>query len=195
MATGSCQKTKAHFRVIFFAAKPLRLTASFSVLNHLVVKAWQLSTRLYNGSPSKWNDISELTVTLEMQSWLNSKGRAGECWTQRLLGSSIASPHILILWPAEKKNIIIKSYAYLWKYVTKIVNSLTFSQLDSGWWSSARKCKEWKWGRWKGAWETSIRFQLNEKHITNAQQSTTCLFSDLVELNLYFCKIWSIKNS
>ena len=93
----------------------------------------------------------------------------------------------------SKKNIIIRSYAYLWKCVTKIVNSLTLSQLDSGWWSSARKCKEWKWGRWKGAWETSIRFQLNEKHITNAQQSTTCLFSDLVELNLYFCKIWSIK--
>lgn len=95
----------------------------------------------------------------------------------------------------SKKNIIIRNYAYLWKYVTKIVNSLTLSQLDSGWWSSARKCKEWKWGRWKGAWETSIRFQLNEKHITNAQQSTTCLFSDLVELNLYFCKIGSIKNS
>lgn len=95
----------------------------------------------------------------------------------------------------SQKNIIIRSYAYLWKYVTKIVNSLTLSQLDSGWWSSARKCKEWKWGRRKGAWETSIRFQLNEKHITNAQQSTTCLFSDLVELNLYFCKIWSIKNS
>ena len=185
VATGSCLKTKARFRVLCLAAKPLRLTVPFSVF----------CSQLYNGSPSKWNDISVLTVTLEMQSWLNSKGRAGECWTQRLLGSSIASPHILILWPAVKKNIIIRSYAYLWKYVTKIVNSLTLSQLDSGWWSSARKCKEWKWGRWKGAWETSIRFQLNEKHITNAQQSTTCLFSDLVELNLYFCKIWSIKNS
>lgn len=105
-----------------------------------------------------------------MQSWLNSKGRAGECWTQRLLGSSIASPHILILWPAVKKNIIIKSYAYLWKYVTKIVNSLTLSQLDSGWWSSARKCKEWKWGRWKGAWETSIRLMKSTSQMHNSQQ-------------------------
>lgn len=39
------------------------------------------------------------------------------------------------------------------------------------------------------------QYKIDEKHITNAQQSTTCLFSDLVELNLYFCKIGSIKNS
>ena len=28
----------------------------------------------------------------------------------------------------SKKNIIIRNYAYLWKYVTKIVNSLTLSR-------------------------------------------------------------------
>lgn len=70
----------------------------------------------------------------------------------------------------SKKNIIIRNYAYLWKYVTKIVNSLTLSQLDSGWWSSARKCKEWKWGRWKGARETSIRLMKSTSQMHNSQQ-------------------------